>query len=40
MSKNQQKGHRRKYPQGGWGMGSKEPIQKMILLTVAKISDN
>ena len=28
MSKNQQKGHRRKSPQGGWGMGSKEPIQK------------
>ena len=24
--------HRRKSPQGGWGMGSKEPIQRRILL--------
>ena len=23
-----QKGHRRKSPQGGWGMGSKDPNQK------------
>ena len=30
--KNQQKGHRRKSPQGGWGMGSKEPIQKIIFI--------
>ena len=26
------KRHRRKSPQGGWGMGSKDPIQMMILL--------
>ena len=32
MRKKRQKGHRRKAPQGGWGMGSKEPIQSMILL--------
>ena len=31
MSKKQQNRHRRKSPQGGWGMGSKEPIQKIIL---------
>ena len=31
MSKKQQKGHRRKSPQGGWGAGSKEPTQKNIL---------
>ena len=24
--------HRRKSPQGGWGMGSKEPIQKNIFI--------
>ena len=29
MIKKQQKGHRRKSPQGGWGMGSKEPIHKI-----------
>ena len=40
MSKKQQKGHRRKSPQGGWGMGSKEPIQKIILLTAVTISEN
>ena len=32
MSKKQQKGHRRKSPQGGWGMGSKEPIQKLFFI--------
>ena len=31
MSKKKQKGHRCKSPQGGWGMGSKEPIQKKNL---------
>ena len=40
MRKNQQKGHRRKSPQGGWGMGSKEPIQKLFLLTAVTISEN
>ena len=40
MSKKQQKGHRCKSPQGGWGMGSKEPIQKIILLTAVTISVN
>ena len=29
MSKKQQKGHQRKSSQGGWGMGLKEPIQKI-----------
>ena len=29
MDKKAKKGHRRKSPQGGWGMGSKEPIQKI-----------
>ena len=28
------KWHRRESPQGGWGMGSKEPIPKEILLLV------
>ena len=32
MNRNRRKGHRHKSPQGGWGMGSKEPIPKMILL--------
>ena len=40
MSKKQQKGHRCKSPQGGWGMGSKEPIQKIILLTTLTILEN
>ena len=31
ISRKRRKGHRRKSPQGGWGMGSKEPIPKMIL---------
>ena len=26
------KRHGRKSPQGGWGMGSKEPIQKIIFI--------
>ena len=34
MRKQQQKGHRRKSPQGGWGMGSKEPIPKIILFII------
>ena len=34
MSKKQQKGHRRKSPQGGWGMGLKEPIPKKILFII------
>ena len=32
MSGKRRKRHRRESPQGGWGMGSKEPIQRMILL--------
>ena len=40
MNKKQQKRHRRKSPQGGWGMGSKVPIQKLFLLTAVTISDN
>ena len=32
ISRKRRKGHRRESPQGGWGMGSKEPIPKMILL--------
>ena len=28
INKKVKKRHRRKSPQGGWGMGSKEPIQK------------
>ena len=32
MNKKQQKRHRRKSPHGGWGMGSKEPIQKIIFI--------
>ena len=40
MSKKQQKGHRRKSPHGGWGMGSKEPIQRIILLTAVPISED
>ena len=40
MRKKQQKEHRRKSPQGGWGMGSKEPIQKLFLLIVVTISEN
>ena len=34
MNKKQQKRHRRKSPQGGWGMGSKEPIPKLILFII------
>ena len=30
----------RKSPQGGWGMGSKEPIQKIFLLPAVTISTN
>ena len=33
------KWHGRKSPQGGWGMGSKEPIQKIFLLPVITISE-
>ena len=40
MSEKAKKRHGRKSPQGGWGMGSKEPIQKIILLTTVKISEN
>ena len=32
ISRKRRKWHRRKSPQGGWGMGSKEPIKRMILL--------
>ena len=32
ISRKRRKWHRRESPQGGWGMGSKEPIQRMILL--------
>ena len=32
INRNRRKRHRHKSPQGGWGMGSKEPIPKMILL--------
>ena len=32
------KWHRRKSPQGGWGMGSKEPIRRTFLLYAPKIS--
>ena len=32
MNKKQKKRHRRKSPQGEWGMGSKEPIQKLIFI--------
>ena len=38
--RNQNKGHGHKSPRGGWGMGSKEPIQKLFLLTVVTISEN
>ena len=34
------KWHRRKSPQGGWGMGSKEPIQKLFLLPAVTILAN
>ena len=34
------KWHGRKSPQGGWGMGLKEPIQKLFLLPVVTISAN
>ena len=34
MSRKRRKGHRRKSPQGGWGMGSKEPIPKIILFII------
>ena len=27
-------------PPGGWGMGSKEPIQKLFLLKIVTISEN
>ena len=32
MIKNQQKGHRRKSPEGGWGKGLEEPIQIFIII--------
>ena len=32
MSKKQQKDTDANPPQGGWGMGSKEPIQKIIFI--------
>ena len=32
MNKKKKKRHRRKSPKGGWGMGSKEPIQKIIFI--------
>ena len=38
MNEKAKKGHGRKSPQGGWGMGSKEPIQKLFLLKVVTIS--
>ena len=34
------KWHGRKSPKGGWGMGSKEPIQKLFLLPAVTISAN
>ena len=40
MNEKQKKRHGRKSPQGGWGMGSKEPIQKLFLLKVITISEN
>ena len=40
MNEKEKKGHGRKSPQGGWGMGSKEPIQKIFLLTAVEISEN
>ena len=40
MNKKVKKWHRRKSSQGGWGMGSKEPIRRIILLTAATISEN
>ena len=40
MNEKAKKGHGRKSPQGGWGMGSKEPIQKLFLLPVVTISEN
>ena len=46
ISRKRQKGHRRKSPQGGWGMGSKEPIPKMTLFIIGyriselKLSEN
>ena len=40
MNQKQEKRHRCKSPQGGWGMGSKEPIQKLFLLKVVTISEN
>ena len=40
MNKKAKKGHGRKSPQGGWGMGSKEPIQKIFLLTAVTILEN
>ena len=40
MNEKAKKRHGRKSPQGGWGMGSKEPIQKLFLLTVITISEN
>ena len=38
--KKDEKWHRRESPQGGWGMGSKEPIQRMILLQRLKYQRN
>ena len=40
MNEKKKQGHGRKSPQGGWGMGLKEPIQKIFLLTAVKISEN
>ena len=31
MNEKKKKGHRHKSPQGGWGMGSKEPIQNYFI---------
>ena len=40
IKRKQRKWHRRESPQGGWGMGSKEPIPKMILLQKLKYKRN
>ena len=36
----EKKRYRRKSPMGGWGMGLKEPIQKLFLLPAVTISEN
>ena len=38
VHKKKQKKTPTQIPPGGWGMGSKEPIKKLFLLTVVKIS--